>query len=161
MSTIKQASSSLTPFQIQCLGWIRDIIASRPGFAWFKASWVLATVRKESGFRPLVVNGTGRQDGLMQVIPSTAALMVKAYNLGSILPQTDPQTSLLTGMCALDYGARYLEQKWLIHSIPLSAIEEAYNEGWGAAAAGRMVTKYWLDWAFAQQGYAYVDNAGG
>ncbi len=158
MSAIKQTSSSLSPFQAQCLGWINGIIASRPGFAWFKPSWIMATIRIESGWDPLAVNAVKRQDGLMQVIPSTVAEMVAQYQLGAIRPQTDPQTSIETGMCFLDYGARQLEQKWMVHSIPLSADIEAYNEGIAAAAAGKMVTAYWLKWSFAQQGYNYVDG---
>ncbi len=158
MSAIKQVSSSLSPFQMECLGWINGIIAARSGFAWFKPSWVMATIRIESGWNPLVVNEPGRQDGLMQVIPSTVAEMVARYQLGAIRPQTDPQTSIETGMCFLDFGARELERKWMVHSIPLSADIEAYNEGIAAAAAGRMVTPYWLKWAFAQQGYAYLDG---
>jgi len=161
MSAIKQVSTSLSSFQIQCLEWINGIIHSNsmPNFAWLKPSWVMASIRIESGWNPTVVNATGREDGLMQVIPGTVSQMAAQYGLGSLLPQTDPQTSILCGMCYLDYGARYLTQKWMVHSIPLSADIEAYNEGVAAAAAGKMVPTYWMKWAFAQQGYNYVDMA--
>lgn len=120
----------------------------------------MASIQIESSFQPLVVNATGRQDGLMQVIPPTVARMQAAYNLGPLPAQTDPATSILCGVCYLDWTARRLVAAWGVPSIPLSAIIEGYNEGEAAAQKGLMVPQYWKDWSDAQAIFA-ADDAGG
>lgn len=151
--------SALTTYPAQVLPIVRTILASRSVFAWIKPSWIMAFIEVESSFQPLVVNATGRQDGLMQVIPSTVALMQKAYNLGSLPPQTDPETSILCGTCYVDYAARQLVLAWNSPSIPLSAIVESYNEGEAAAEKGLMVPRYWAEWNAAQKLFASDDAA--
>jgi soluble lytic murein transglycosylase-like protein len=139
----------LTTYQTQCLGWINEVLTAYPSFAWLDPSYVMASIRIESGFDPTVVNATGRQDGLMQVIPSTAAQM------GETGPQTDPLTSIRTGMKYLDFCMRDIISKWNaeygnITSVALSAVIEAYNEGQAAVEAGKRDDAYWTKWAAAQ-----------
>lgn len=139
----------LTAYQVQCLSWIDQVLVAFPHFSWLDPSYVMAHIRIESGFDPLVVNNTGRQDGLMQVIPSTAAQM------GEAGPQTDPLTSIRTGMKYLDYCLRTIVADWdarygNVTSIALSAVVEAYNEGPAAVEAGKQDTRYWTKWAAAQ-----------
>jgi soluble lytic murein transglycosylase-like protein len=118
----------------------------------------MATIWVESGFSPTVVNAAGRRDGLMQVIPQTVTSMLMLYGLDVTQPQTDAYTSILTGVCYMDYTIKYLEKRWGVNSVPLSAVIEGYNEGAGAAAQGKMVPAYWYDWAAAQQTFAFVDT---
>jgi soluble lytic murein transglycosylase-like protein len=152
---------ALTPIQMQCLPLIQQAIGFKGWYkpAWMKPSWIMATIRIESGWVPTVVNGTGREDGLMQVIPGTAMAMNSQYKLGLTLPQTDPWTSILSGVAYYDATVRYLLKAWNAAEIPLSAVIEGYNEGYGTVASGKMVSNYWLKWAAAQQGYAFVDTA--
>lgn len=140
-------------YQIQVLAIIKATLASRSSWAYIKPSWIMAHIQVESGFQPLVVNGDGRQDGLMQVIPSTVEQMQVQYTLGQLPPQTDPATSILCGICYWDWAARYLFAAWK-EPPPLSAVVMAYNEGAAAAAEGRMVPAYWDDWIAAQQIFA-------
>lgn len=149
--------TTLSTYPAQILPIVRSTIASRPAFAWLMPSWIMATIQIESSFQPLVVNATGRQDGLMQVIPPTVVQMQTAYNLGTLLPQTDPATSILCGVCYLDWTARKLVADWGAPSIPLSAIIEGYNEGEAAAEKGLMVPQYWADWVNAQAVFASDD----
>lgn len=142
--------TTLATYPAQVLTIVRSTIASRPAFAWLMPSWVMASIQVESSFQPLVVNAAGRQDGLMQVIPSTVMQMELVYNLGTLPPQTDPATSILCGVCYLDWCARKLVADWKVTSVPLSAIIEGYNEGEAAAEKGLMVPQYWADWSDAQ-----------
>jgi soluble lytic murein transglycosylase-like protein len=82
----------------------------------------------ESGYRPLVWNGAGRQDGLMQVIPSTAMEMAGTYNIASG-PQTDPMISILSGTATLDDYARGYIKAWNVHSLDLWTLAKSYNGG--------------------------------
>jgi soluble lytic murein transglycosylase-like protein len=141
--------STFIDYPAQVLPLVRSTIASRPQFAWIKPSWIMAFIQIESSFQPLVVNNTGRMDGLMQVIPGTAAQMQRIYGLGTLLPQTDPTTSVLCGTCYVDYAARQLVAAWGA-PIPLSAAVESYNEGYGAAEKGQQVPRYWANWSAAQ-----------
>jgi soluble lytic murein transglycosylase-like protein len=149
----------LTPIQKECLGFIQQILGSSVHLSWIRPSWIMALIRIESGWQPLVVNATGRQDGLMQVIPATASSMEMQYRLPSDLPQTDVFTSINTGTHYVDYCGRYLLRAFGTPTIPLGAVIESYNEGPGAVLAGRMVSNYYLKWAAAQQSYAFVDMA--
>lgn len=152
--------TTLSTYPAQILPIVRSTIASRPGFRWLMPSWIMASIQVESSFQPLVVNATGRQDGLMQVIPSTVTQMQTAYALGPLPPQTDPATSILCGVCYLDWTARRLISAWGIPSIPLSAVIEGYNEGEAAAEKGLMVPQYWADWIDAQAVFASDDMPG-
>jgi len=156
---------ALTPFQMQCLPMIQQVIAF-PGWykpSWMKPSQLMATVRVESGWDPSIKASdyaTTGSVGLMQVTADTAQAMGQQYGLDLSKGQTDPLTSFFTGAAYQDATLRYLLQKWGVTEVPLSAVEEGYNEGYVAAARGSMVSlRYWLKWAFSQQGYAFVDTA--
>jgi soluble lytic murein transglycosylase-like protein len=120
---------------------IGQAIAARPKWAYIDGSWVLAIMDLESGYQPLVVNATGRQDGLMQVIPSTAAAMAALYGIpaGS---QTDPMTSILSGIGYLDDSARSIIKFRNAVSLPLWDLAQAYNEGFAAVEAWKKDPAY-------------------
>ena len=94
------------PEQMQYIDLMRGIIASRPSLAWILPSYICAEVTIESGWRPDVVNATGRKDGLMQVIPGTVKEVEQAYAVKMPGPQTDPYSSLLAGTLYFDRCAR-------------------------------------------------------
>ena len=96
----------------------------------------------ESGYRPLVVNATGRQDGLMQVIPPTAAAMASLYGISTELGQTDPMTSILCGIAYLDDSARSIIKFRNVLSLSVWDLMVAYNEGFGAVEQGRLDQAY-------------------
>jgi soluble lytic murein transglycosylase-like protein len=120
---------------------IGQAIAAHPKWLYIDGAWVLAIMDIESGNQPLVVNATGRQDGLMQVIPSTAAAMAALYGIPAG-PQTDPMTSILSGIAYLDDSARSIIKARNAVSLPLWDLAQAYNEGFGAVEAGRADPAY-------------------
>ncbi|MGH6741743.1 MAG: lytic transglycosylase domain-containing protein, partial [Bradyrhizobium sp.] len=110
-------------------------------WSYLDAAWILTLMKMESGYQPLVVNATGRQDGLMQVIPSTAAAMATLYGIPAV-PQTDPMTSIRSGTACLDDSARRIIKERGVASLPLWDLVQAYNEGFGALEAGRLDPAY-------------------
>jgi soluble lytic murein transglycosylase-like protein len=116
---------------------VMQALAAHPKWTYLDPAWILAIMDIESGYRPLVVNPTGRQDGLMQVIPPTAAQMASVYGIPAG-PQTDPMTSILSGTAYLDYSARDIIKKRNAASLPLWDLAQAYNEGMGALEAGKL-----------------------
>jgi len=147
-----------TPAQYAYLALIRQVIASRNTLVWVKPSWIMAEVAIESGFDPLVVNATGRQDGLLQVIPGTVAEVVHDYALGSVEPQTDPQTSLEVGTLYFNTCARKIIAARGTRSLYLEEVAEAYNQGWAGFLAGKRNQRYGLKMIAQQALWAFVDN---
>jgi soluble lytic murein transglycosylase-like protein len=120
---------------------VNQALAVHPKWSYLDPAWVMTIMDIESGYRPLVVNATGRQDGLMQVIPSTAAAMAALYGI-SAGPQTDPMTSILSGIAYMDDSARSIIKSRGAVSLPLWDLAQAYNEGFGAVEAGRLAPAY-------------------
>jgi soluble lytic murein transglycosylase-like protein len=120
---------------------VNQALAAHPKWAYLDPAWIMAIMDIESGYRPLVMNAAGRQDGLMQVIPSTAAAMAALYGI-SAGPQTDPMTSILSGTAYLDDSARSIIKSRGAVSLPLWDLAQAYNEGFGAVEAGRTAPAY-------------------
>lgn len=146
-------SFPLSTFQIACLGTIRGLAKDLP---WLPASYVMAHVRIESGWEPAVVSSDGRGSvGLMQVLPATAKEM--GFDPAG---QADPEQSLAAGIAYLAWLRRELMEAWgFKETILYRPICVAYNEGPGNVLRGRKDERYWLKWAAAQQGYAFVDMA--
>ena len=144
----------LTNFQAQCLTWIEPLIADKP---WLPPSYIMAHVRIESGWDPSIkasdFASTGSV-GLMQV--STPAI----DQVGAIgQDQTDPQVSLATGIAYIAWLRSFLMFRWgFKDSILYRPVCMAYNEGPGSVLNGRRDNVYYLKWAAAQQGYAFVDG---
>jgi soluble lytic murein transglycosylase-like protein len=120
---------------------VNQALAAHPKWSYLDPAWIMTIMDIESGYRPLVVNSTGRQDGLMQVIPSTAQDMAAVYGI-PVGPQTDPMTSILSGTAYLDDSARDIIKKRSAVSLPLWDLAQAYNEGFGAVEAGRLDLAY-------------------
>ena len=133
--------------------------------AWLPLSYVMAHIEIESGFDPAVkaadFASTG-SIGLMQVTRTTAAETIAAFpaaGLGG--PQTDPYTSICTGMLYLATCRDYLLP---IFRAPLSYAHVcvAYNAGPGNA--GRLSlhqalgNRYYFKWRSAQARFAMLDS---
>ncbi len=133
--------TGLSSSQRTYLGMTMQALAAHPRWAYLDPAIVLAIMDIESGYQPLVVNATGRQDGLMQVIPPTAAAMASLYGIPAG-PQTDPMTSILSGTGYLDDSARSIIR--FRNTLSLSAwdLMTAYNEGFGAVEQGRLDPAY-------------------
>ena len=135
----------LSTSQRTYLGMIQQVRAQWIHWSYIDPSWVLTFMKIESGYQPLVWNGAGRQDGLMQVIPSTAVAMAAKYNIPAT-PQTDPMVSIVSGMAYIDTSARAIIASRGTASLDLWDLAQAYNEGYGAVEAGRLdiayLTKY-------------------
>lgn len=137
-------------------------IREAPGIptAWLPISYVMAHVRIESGFDPTVKAADFARTGsigLMQVEATTASEVGVRWPAAKItLAQTDPYTSLVTGMLYLRTCRDYLLP---IFKAPLlyRHVCVAYNEGPGNAGKGIADQAYWYKWLSAQQGYAFLD----
>ena len=154
----------LTNFQAQCAYWIQQI-REAPGIetAWLPISYVMAHARIESGWDPTIKAfdyATTGSIGLMQCTAANAAQIPTSFPAAHLtLPQTDPYTSLCTGMLVLLEARRYL-------GIPASAVIPpenyhlvcfAYNEGEGNAARGRTDWTYYYKWIGVQPEYSFLD----
>lgn len=122
-------------------GMVNQVLANWPHWQYLDPSWIMTIMDIESGYQPLVWNGAGRQDGLMQVIPSTAQSMSTKYNIAAG-PQTDPMISILSGIAYLDTSARDIIAKRKASSLPLWDLVQAYNEGFGAVEQGKLDPNY-------------------
>ena len=131
----------LSSAQRTYLGMVDQALAAHPKWGYLDPAWIMTIMNNESGYQPLVVNATGRQDGLMQVIPTTAAEMAAKYGIPAG-PQTDPMTSILCGIAYLDTSARDIIAKRNAVSLPLWDLAQAYNEGFGAVEAGKLDPAY-------------------
>lgn len=152
----------LTQTQAKIAALIQEV-REAPGIPtfWLPLSYVMAHVQIESEFDAAVKAGdfaaTGSV-GLMQVEMATAAQVAGQYPLAKIaLPQTDPLTSLTTGMLYLRDCYDYLLP---VFGAPLlyRHVCVAYNEGPGNAADGLADFAYYYKWYSAQQLYAYLDT---
>jgi soluble lytic murein transglycosylase-like protein len=125
-----------------CLVIVDQVLAARPEWSYLDPSWVMTIIDIESGYRPLAgPNSANRFDGLMQVIPSTAAYMAQLYGIPAG-PQTDPTTSIQSGIGYMDASARDIIAKRGVKSLDLWELAQAYNEGYGAIEAGRLDPAY-------------------
>jgi soluble lytic murein transglycosylase-like protein len=131
----------LSSAQRMYLAMVNQVLATHPKWSYLDPAWIMAIMYLESGYRPLVINATGRQDGLMQVIPSTAQDMASLYRIPAA-PQTDPMTSILCGTAYLDDSARSIIKERNALSLPLWDLAQAYNEGFGAVEIGRLDPAY-------------------
>jgi hypothetical protein len=129
---------------------------------WLPISYVMAHVEIESGFDPTIEASdfaTTGSVGLMQVEASTAAQTIGQFPAAKLtLPQTDPYTSIATGMLYLWQCREYLLP---IFGAPLlySHVAMAYNEGPGNAGNGVADDSYYFKWLSAQQRFAFLDAA--
>ena len=127
---------------------------------WLPVSYVMAHAEIESNFDAAVKASdfakTG-SEGLMQVEASTVTQLSKMYALVLLKPQTDPYTSLVTGMLYLSWCKAYLLP---IFKAPLlyKHVAMAYNEGPGNAAKGVADEAYYLKWRSAQQRFSFLDK---
>jgi soluble lytic murein transglycosylase-like protein len=121
---------------------IQQAIGAHPKWAYIDPAWVMTIFDIESGFQPLVWNGAGRQDGLGQVIPSTAAEMASLYGIPAG-PQTDPQISTLSTLAYMDHSARSIIKARNAVSLPLWDVAKAYNGGWGNLVPGATPSASW------------------
>ena len=144
-------SFPLSDFQVTCLVTIRDLVKDLP---WLPPSYVMAHVRIESGWDPGIQSSDGLGSvGLMQLLPATAGQM--GFDPAG---QGDPAQSLAAGIAYLAWLRRELMRAWgFQETILYRPICVAYNEGPGNVLRGRRDERYWLKWAAAQQGYAFVD----
>lgn len=127
--------TGLSSSQRAYLVMVNQALAAHPKWGYLDPAWVMTIMQIESGYHPLVVNATGRQDGLMQVIPPTAADMASLYGTPAG-PQTDPMTSILSGTAYLDHCSRSLIKALNALSLPLWTVAKAYNGGWGNLVPG-------------------------
>src|SRR5271169_3036867 len=96
----------LSSAQRTYLVMVNQTLAARPKWQYLDPAIVLAIMDIESGNDPLAgPNGAGRYDGLMQVIPPTAAAMTALYGV-QVGPQTNPMISIQSGIAYLDDSAR-------------------------------------------------------
>lgn len=148
-------SFPLTDFQTAMLPVIRGLIADKP---WLPASFVMAHIRIESGWDPVIKAvdyATTGSVGLMQVTAATAKMM--GFKPAD---QDIPDESLACGVATLEWCRDYLMKAWgFRETIAYHPICEAYNQGVGNTVKGRKDERYWLKWAAAQQGYSFVDMA--
>ncbi len=133
--------TGLSSSQRLYLMMVMQALAAHPGWGYLDPAWIMAIMAIESGYQPLVWNGAGRQDGLMQVIPSTAAAMASLYGI-PVGPQTDPMISIMSGTATLDDSARNIIRARNAVALPLWDLGAAYNEGWGAVLSGRTDSAY-------------------
>ncbi len=133
--------TGLSSSQRTYLGMVMQALAAHPKWDYLDPAWIMSIMDIESGYQPLVINATGRQDGLMQVIPPTAAAMASLYGIPEG-PQTDPMTSILSGTAYLDDSARSIIKSRNAFGLPLWDLAVAYNEGFGAVEAGRLDPAY-------------------
>jgi soluble lytic murein transglycosylase-like protein len=136
-------SVGLSSAQRTYLTMVRQALAAHPKWAYLDPAWIMTIMDLESGYRPLVVNATGRQDGLMQVIPSTAAQMSSIYGIPAG-PQTDPMTSILSGTATLDDYARGYIKAWNTVSLELWTLAKSYNGGLSNLLPGATPSDAWL-----------------
>lgn len=128
--------------------------------AWLPCSFVMAHIQIESGFDPAIYASdfaTTGSIGLMQVTAETAREVAAQYPAaGLTLPQTDPYTSICTGMLYLNTCRDYLLP---IFGAPLlyKHVAMAYNEGPGNAGKGIADVGYYYKWLSAQQAFAFLD----
>jgi soluble lytic murein transglycosylase-like protein len=134
-------SVGLSSSQRTYLGMTNQALAAHPKWSYLDPAWIMSIMDIESGYRPLVWNGAGRQDGLLQVIPSTAAAMAALYGIAAT-PQTDPMVSILSGTAYMDDSARSIIKSRGAASLPLWDLAQAYNEGFGAVEAGKLDAAY-------------------
>lgn len=143
----------LTPFQLQCLSVIRNLVAGKP---WLPPSYVMAHVRIESGWDPSIKGSDYAATGSVGLMQVTAPVVKDRGYDG--MDQTDPGVSLSTGVAQLVWCRAYLMKAWNFqHSILYHPVCEAYNEGVGNVVRGRDDSRYWLKWSAAQMGYSFVD----
>jgi soluble lytic murein transglycosylase-like protein len=133
--------TGLSSSQRTYLVMVNQALTAHPKWAYLDRAWIMTIMDIESGYQPTVWNGAGRQDGLMQVIPSTAQEMATKYGIPAG-PQTDPMTSILCGTAYLDTSARNIIAKRNAVSLPLWDLAQAYNEGFGAVEAGKLDPAY-------------------
>jgi hypothetical protein len=133
--------TGLSSSQRTYLGMVNQALAAHPKWGYIDPAWVMTIFGIESGFQPLVWNGAGRQDGLGQVIPSTAAEMASLYGIPAG-PQTDPQVSTLSTIAYMDDSARSIIKFRGTTTLPLWDLAQAYNEGFAAVEAGKLDPKY-------------------
>lgn len=155
-------ATKLSSFQAKCAALIQQCRLA-PGIptAWLPISYVMGHIQIESGFDPNIRAGdfssTGSV-GLMQVTAETAKEVIDQYPAAKLgLPQTDPYTSICTGMLYLRTCHNYLVPHFGA-AMPYSHICVAYNEGPGNAARGVPDTAYYFKWLSAQQVFAYLDQ---
>ncbi|HUN95489.1 MAG TPA: lytic transglycosylase domain-containing protein [Bradyrhizobium sp.] len=152
----------LTTTQAKIAALIEQV-RQAPGIptAWLPVSYVMAHVRIESGFDATVKAGdfaTTGSVGLMQVEATTARQVAAQYPAAKLtLAQTDPYTSLCTGMLYLrdcyDYLLPVFDAPLLYRHVCV-----AYNEGPGNAAKGIADSAYYYKWYSAQQDFAFLDT---
>src|SRR6266576_78696 len=133
----------LSASQRTYLTMVNQVLAMHPKWSYLDPAWIMAIMKIESGYQPYVVNGTGRQDGLMQVIPATAVSMAKLYGIPAG-PQTDPMTSILSGTAYIDDSARGIINARHATSLPLWDVVRAYNGGWHNLVPGYMPSASWV-----------------
>ncbi len=132
----------LSSSQRTYLGMVNQALAAHPRWGYLDPAIILAIMDIESGNNPLAgPNSAGRFDGLMQVIPPTAAAMAALYGVPAA-PQTNPMVSILCGTAYLDDSARSIIK--FRNALSLSAwdLMTAYNEGFGAVEQGRLDPAY-------------------
>jgi soluble lytic murein transglycosylase-like protein len=155
-------SAKLSAIQAKIAALIQQC-REAPGIptAWLPISYVMAHVQIESGFDATIKGAdfvTTGSVGLMQVEAATAAQVVGQYPAAKLtLPQTDPYTSICTGMLYLRDCYNYLLP---IFGAPLlyKHVCMGYNEGIGNAGRGVQDTSYYYKWMSAQQIYAHLDS---
>jgi hypothetical protein len=67
--------------------------------------------------------------------------MAALYGIAAT-PQTDPMISILSGTAYMDDSARSIIKSRNAVSLPLWDLVQAYNEGFGALEAGKIVPNY-------------------
>jgi soluble lytic murein transglycosylase-like protein len=121
---------------------VRQTLAAHPKWQYLDPAWIMTIMDIESGNNPNAgPNGAGRYDGLMQVIPPTAAAMATLYGIQAG-PQTNPMVSIQSGIGYLDDSARSIAKFRNVPSIPLWDLAQAYNEGFGAVEAWKVDAAY-------------------
>jgi hypothetical protein len=132
----------LSSSQRTYLGMVLQALAAHPKWAYLDPAWIMSIMDIESGNDPMAgPNGAGRYDGLMQVIPPTAAAMAALYGIQAG-PQTNPMVSIQSGIGYLDDSARSIILFRNAVSLPLWDLAPAYNEGFGAVEQGRLDPAY-------------------
>lgn len=147
--------ADLTPVQAEILAAVDKVNAESFG-GWFRRSTVFAFIEVESNFDPKAYrkepSGVASY-GLMQVLDSTAA------SLGL----TGDPAQMYAPIVSIFYGMKYAALGWNLFMTKLGRPptlqewSEGYNEGFGAALAGKPDPNYFSKWGPSRDSWRRLD----
>lgn len=123
-----------TPFQKQARAISRQILGSSESYR-LDPLFLMAVIQNESSFNPKAI-GTSGEIGLMQLMPDTAAWLVKKLKLGHLLIHGKKQKTSLARVLAdpvknIQIGSAYLDYLRAYFTGESRLYLSAYNMGIG------------------------------